>query len=96
MLKPAFDPCGSNRAAHPLVSRRWGRHRLDRAAGTWVWPAGLLAWTLLATGCSTEQIYNAAAGWRRNECYKIGDLEQRERCLKEAERPYDAYRKGAP
>ena len=40
-----------------------------------------------------EQIYNAAQGWRRNECYKIGDLDQRERCLKEANRPYDAYDK---
>jgi outer membrane protein assembly factor BamD (BamD/ComL family) len=46
----------------------------------------------LAAGCSAEQVYNAAAGWRRNECYKIGDLEQRERCLKEADRPYDVYR----
>jgi hypothetical protein len=56
----------------------------------------MLMLAMLASGCSSEQVYNAAAGWRRNECYKIGDLEQRERCLKEAERPYDAYRKAAP
>jgi len=54
--------------------------------------ASLLLVAGLAAGCGPEQIYNAAAGWRRNECYKIGDLEQRERCLKEADRPYDAYR----
>ena len=48
---------------------------------------------LAGSGCSSEQIYNAAQGWRRNECYKIGDLDQRERCLKEANRPYDAYDK---
>lgn len=54
--------------------------------------AGLLLAAALTAGCSAEQVYNAAAGWRRNECYKIADLEQRERCLKEADRPYDAYR----
>jgi hypothetical protein len=46
----------------------------------------------LAAGCTSEQIYNSAQGWRRNECYKIGDLAQRDRCLKEADRPYDVYR----
>lgn len=51
----------------------------------------------LAAGCSAEQVYNAAAGWRRNECYKLGtDTGQRERCLKEADRPYDAYRAATP
>lgn len=52
-------------------------------------------WTaLIATlgGCSSEQVYNAAQGWRRNECYKIGDLDRRDRCLKDADLPYDAYR----
>ncbi len=55
------------------------------------WPALLLA-AALAGGCTSEQIYNSAQGWRRNECYKIVDLAQRERCLKEADRPYDVYR----
>jgi hypothetical protein len=48
----------------------------------------------LAVACSSKEIYDAAAGWRRNECYKIGDPDQRERCMKEADRPYDAYRAG--
>ena len=55
------------------------------------WPLLLLA-ASLAGGCTSEQVYNSAQGWRRNECYKIGDLAQRERCLTEANRPYDAYR----
>ena len=46
----------------------------------------------LAGGCTPEQVYNAAAGWRRDECYKIGDQTHREQCLKDADRPYDAYR----
>ncbi len=57
----------------------------------------LLALAAAVAGCSSEQIYNAGAGWRRNECNKIGDAQQRERCLKEeADRPYDAYRKALP
>jgi hypothetical protein len=56
------------------------------------WLGVLLVAASLAAGCTPEQVYNAAAGWRRNECYKIGDLEQRDRCLKEADRPYDVYR----
>lgn len=54
----------------------------------WTW----LMLAALAAGCTSEQIYNSAQGWRRNECYKLGDLDQRERCLKDANRPYDAYR----
>ena len=63
-----------------------------RAAPLRVGAAALAA--LLACGCSSRQIYDASLGWRKNECYKIGDLEQRERCMKEADRPYDAYRAG--
>lgn len=60
-------------------------------------PAGALLCALLAAGCSAEQVYNAAAGWRRNECAKIADPAQRERCTREeADRPYDAYRKAQP
>jgi hypothetical protein len=54
--------------------------------------AALSAVVLLVGGCSAEQVYNAAAGWRRNECNRFGDAQQRERCLKEADRPYEAYR----
>jgi hypothetical protein len=56
-----------------------------------------VALAALLAGCSSAQIYNAAAGWRRNECNRIGDAQQRERCLKEeADRSYDAYRKALP
>lgn len=65
-----------------------GRRRDVRVAGL------LLAATLVA-GCTSKEIYDAAAGWRRNECYKIGDPDKRERCMKEADRPYDAYRAGS-
>jgi hypothetical protein len=63
-----------------------------RAAPLRVGAAALAA--VLASGCSSREIYDASLGWRKNECYKIGDLEQRERCMKEDDRPYDAYRAG--
>lgn len=47
-------------------------------------------------GCSAREVYDASAGWRRNECAKIGETEKRERCLKEeAGRSYDDYRAGS-
>lgn len=58
--------------------------------------AMVVAVGLLVSGCSSEQVYNAAAGWRRNECNKFAEQEQRDRCLKEADRSYDAYRKALP
>jgi hypothetical protein len=63
-----------------------------RAAPLCVGAAVLVA--LLGCGCSSREIYDVSAGWRKNECYKIGDLERRERCMKEADRSYDAYRAG--
>jgi hypothetical protein len=68
------------------------RHRVVMAAlRASRWPVLALA-AGLAGGCTSEQIYNSARGWRRSECYKLADLAQRERCLKEADRPYDVYR----
>ena len=57
------------------------------------WPALLLG-ACLAAGCSSEQIYSSAQGWRRSECEKIMDAASRERCRVEADRSYDAYRAG--
>ena len=58
--------------------------------------AALLLAAWLGAGCTSKEIYDAAAGWRRNECNKIGDTERRERCIKEeADRSYEAYRAGS-
>jgi hypothetical protein len=43
--------------------------------------------------CTSEQMYNNAAGWRANECMKILDTPRRERCMKEADQSYEEYRK---
>jgi len=43
--------------------------------------------------CTSEQMYNNAAGWRENECMKILDTPRRERCMKEADQSFEEYRK---
>lgn len=56
--------------------------------------AALLA-ALAGPGCTTEQVYNSAQGWRRNECNRIADEMQRARCMKEADRSYGTYKREA-
>jgi hypothetical protein len=54
----------------------------------------LIAFLLLAAaGCTSEQLYNSAQGWREAECNKILDTPRRERCMKEAARSHDSYQK---
>ena len=44
-------------------------------------------------GCSPQQLYDNAQGWRENECMQILDTPRRERCLKEARTSHDEYDK---
>lgn len=46
----------------------------------------------MLAGCSGRQIYDTAAGWRRNECDRIVDAAERSRCLETADLDYDRYR----
>lgn len=57
--------------------------------------AAVLLAVLAGAGCTTEQIYNSAQGWRRSECNRIVDEAQRARCMTEADRSFDAYRREA-
>ncbi len=54
--------------------------------------AALVACTFLC-GCSNQQVYDSAAGWRQAECNKLLDEAARTRCLATANQDYDAYRK---
>jgi hypothetical protein len=56
-------------------------------------PAAIAVLLLAAAGCSSQQLYNNAQGWREAECNKILDTPRRERCMKEAGRSYDEYNK---
>jgi hypothetical protein len=51
----------------------------------------VVAFTL--AGCSSQQLYDSAAGWRENECNKILETPRRERCLKEARQSHEEYRR---
>lgn len=44
-------------------------------------------------GCSSEQVYNTSQAWRRSTCDQMADREQRTRCLQEADRSYDGFKK---
>lgn len=48
---------------------------------------------LICTACSSEQVYNAGTGLRRNECNAAQDQDARQRCLKNADKPYEDYKK---
>jgi len=54
-----------------------------------------LATALAATACSSEQVYSAAQTWQRNECYRINDTAERQRCLSSNSRSYDEYQRQA-
>ena len=56
-------------------------------------PAAIALLLLAAAGCSSQQLYNNAQGWRENECSKILDTQRYERCMKEARRSHEEYNK---
>lgn len=51
--------------------------------------------TALLVACSTEQFYAAGRSTQRSECLKQADAAARDRCLKDANTSYDAYKKEA-
>lgn len=53
----------------------------------------LVAAALALTGCSSQQLYAAGQGWQRNECNRLPDRADRERCAADAERTYDAWQR---
>ena len=53
----------------------------------------LITAALLLAGCSTQLAYNAAQGWQRQECQKMLDQQQRQRCLDSNATSYEDYRR---
>lgn len=52
-----------------------------------------LCMMVVAAGCTSQQIYNSAEGWRRNECTKIIDADERNRCIEAAGTSYEEYKR---
>ena len=51
--------------------------------------------TVFLVACSNEQFYAAGRSNQRAECLKQADAAARDRCLKDANTSYDAYKKEA-
>jgi hypothetical protein len=46
-------------------------------------------------GCSSQMAYNSGQAWQRQECMKLLDAEQRQRCLASTATTYEDYRRQA-
>ncbi len=48
---------------------------------------------VIATGCTTQQLYSTGQSWQRNQCTRLVDQQERERCLANAGASYETYKK---
>jgi uncharacterized protein YxeA len=48
---------------------------------------------LLLNACSSQQAFNAASTWQRNECNKITESTQRQKCMDGVNTSYDDYKR---
>ena len=44
-------------------------------------------------GCTAERGYLSAQGWQRQQCARIPDKAEYDRCMREADMPYDSYKR---
>jgi len=56
-------------------------------------PMLLLAAVQLLASCSSEQAYSAGQNWQRNQCARIPDRAEYDRCMVDASRSYDTYKR---
>jgi hypothetical protein len=43
--------------------------------------------------CSSQQLYGAGQAWQRNECTRIPDVDQRQRCFQSTATSFDEYQR---
>jgi hypothetical protein len=48
---------------------------------------------LAASGCTPRLAYHSGQAWQRNECNKIIDVTERERCMSDANTSYEDYKR---
>ena len=56
-----------------------------------VWALALLA--VLAAGCTSQTMFASTQAWQRNECQKLQDKSERDRCLASNKDSYEAYKR---
>jgi hypothetical protein len=44
-------------------------------------------------GCSSQQMYASGQGYQRNQCERLPDMGERQRCLEKANVSYEQYKK---
>jgi len=47
---------------------------------------------VLLAGCTSQQLYSSAQSWQRNECNRIFDKQERERCMGSTSKTYEEYK----
>lgn len=52
----------------------------------------ILVLAMLVSACTSQQVYDSGQGWRRNECNRLMDHDERARCMETATMPYDIYK----
>jgi hypothetical protein len=55
-------------------------------------PALLFA-AVLFTACSAKELYGSRQAWQRNECKKLPDKADYDRCMSSAATDYDTYKR---
>ena len=55
--------------------------------------AVVTAIVLATAGCTTQQLYSTGQLWQRNQCTRLMDQQERERCLASASASYETYKK---
>ncbi len=60
---------------------------------SYFFPIVLIVSMFAAAGCSWQHAYSSAQGWQRNQCYRLPDQSERERCLANTALSYDDYRR---
>ncbi len=50
---------------------------------------------LATLGCSSQQLYGVGQAWQRQECNRVQDAQERQRCMQSTATSFDEYRRQA-
>jgi hypothetical protein len=45
------------------------------------------------SGCSSQQLYATGQEWKKNQCNKIIDMQERNRCMSSTDTSYEDYKR---
>lgn len=55
-----------------------------------IWLFALSLATL--AGCSSKELYKTGQAWQENQCFRIDDIQERNRCLSNASVSHEQYK----